>query len=87
MGWVNWRSKKVEVNTQESSPEYRRRQILCRRLNIERGIVRMRVVIVPRSVEIKPYVLRSELSKIGKRKERRKKNRGKEGPALGSEWR
>ena len=61
MGWVNWRSEKVEVNTQESSPEYRRRQILCRRLNIERGIVRMRVVIVPRSVEIKPFVLRSDL--------------------------
>ncbi len=65
MGWVNWRSEKVEVNTQESSPEYRRRQILCRRLNIERGIVRMRVVIVPRSVEIKPFVLRSDLTKMG----------------------
>ena len=34
--------------------KYWKRQILCIRLKIERGIVRMRVVFVPRSVEIKP---------------------------------
>ena len=55
MGWVNWRSEKVEVNTQESSPEYRRRQILCRRLKTDLGIVRVRVVYVPRSIEIHPW--------------------------------
>lgn len=47
----------------KSSSKYLKRQILCIRLKIERGIVRMRVVFVPRSVEIKPLFseLMSEL--------------------------
>ena len=44
----------------EGRKEYWRRQILCRRPNIERGIVPTREASVPRSVEINPSVLRSE---------------------------
>jgi hypothetical protein len=37
--------------------KYWERRILCRRLNKERGIVRVRVASVPRFTEIQPYVL------------------------------
>ena len=37
----------------EDKFKYRRRQILCRRLKLERSIVSVRVAPVPRSAEIK----------------------------------
>ena len=52
----------------KSSLKYLKKQILCIRLKIERGIVRMRVVFVPRSVEIKPLFseLKFWVEKVGK---------------------
>ena len=52
--------KATKVVGLKSNCKYWRGQILCIRLKIERGIVRTRVVFVPRSVEIKPLL--SELT-------------------------
>ena len=55
--------KATKVVGLKSNCKYWRGQILCIRLKIERGIVRTRVVFVPRSVEIKPLL--SELNVPG----------------------
>ena len=65
--------KATKVVGLKSNCKYWRGQILCIRLKIERGIVRTRVVFVPRSVEIKPLL--SELTFSGLCYERNKEPR------------